>query len=107
MARQNTASVGVNPMTCVGSPAWGVVRRLEQAMLEAYQADGWRGANRERFKPTADLDRARRQVCCHSVHTDHGPARDEIHVLLGSLCELGSHRPNDEDLLAVTRSACL
>ena len=36
-------------------------RRLEQAMLEAYQADGWRGANRERFKPTADLDRARRQ----------------------------------------------
>ncbi len=37
-------------------------RRLEQAMLEAYQADGWRGANRERFKPTADLDRARRQV---------------------------------------------
>jgi len=31
-------------------------------MLEAYQADGWRGANRERFKPTADLDRARRQV---------------------------------------------
>ena len=31
-------------------------------MIEAYETDGWRGAARQRFKPTADLARANLQV---------------------------------------------
>lgn len=42
-------------------------------MIEAYETDGWRGAARERFKPTADLARAHGQVrlkacmCYHMI----------------------------------------
>ena len=44
-------------------------------MIEAYETDGWRGAARERFKPTADLARARRQVGQHNKFYGHGQAR--------------------------------
>ncbi len=32
-------------------------------MLEAYDTNGWRGASRERVKPTAELARAQHQAC--------------------------------------------
>ena len=44
--------------------------RHEQALVEAYAADGWRGASREKVKPVAEIKRAKDQVggrlcfCC-------------------------------------------
>ena len=35
---------------------------MEQAYCDAYEGEGWRGANREKVRSTADLDRARLQV---------------------------------------------
>ena len=43
--------------------------RVEEAYLDAYEGEGWRGANREKLRPTAELEQARLQVCaifhCH------------------------------------------
>jgi hypothetical protein len=36
--------------------------RHEQALVEAYAADGWRGASREKVKPVAEIKRAKDQV---------------------------------------------
>eukprot|EP00873_Tetraselmis_striata_P027195 jgi/Tetstr1/447459/TSEL_003717.t1 len=36
--------------------------RREHALLEAYEADGWRGASREKVKPVAELAKARAKV---------------------------------------------
>jgi hypothetical protein len=40
----------------------GVLGRTEQAYVDAYEGEGWRGANREKLRPTADLERARLRV---------------------------------------------
>ncbi|KAK9846396.1 hypothetical protein WJX81_002962 [Elliptochloris bilobata] len=36
--------------------------RQEETFLEAYENEGWRGANRERVRPAAELERARLQI---------------------------------------------
>ncbi len=36
--------------------------RVEEAYLDAYEGEGWRGANREKLRPTAELEQARLQV---------------------------------------------
>ena len=36
--------------------------RQEEALLDAYAGDGWRGSKREAVRPTAELERASRQV---------------------------------------------
>ena len=36
--------------------------RREETILEVYETDGWRGANRDKLKPTAEIQRARIQV---------------------------------------------
>lgn len=36
--------------------------RQEETFLEAYENEGWRGGNRERVRPSAELERARLQV---------------------------------------------
>ena len=38
------------------------LRRVEQAYVDAYEGEGWRGANREKVRSTSDLERARLQV---------------------------------------------
>jgi hypothetical protein len=42
----------------------GQLKRLrqEQALVEAYAADGWRGASREKVKPVAEIRRAKEQI---------------------------------------------
>lgn len=37
--------------------------RVEQAYVDAYEGEGWRGANREKVRSAADLEHARLQVC--------------------------------------------
>jgi hypothetical protein len=43
--------------------------RQEQALVEAYAADGWRGASREKVKPVAEIKRAKEQIarCRESI----------------------------------------
>eukprot|EP00854_Cymbomonas_tetramitiformis_P004203 gene4202-5179_t len=41
--------------------------RLEQALLQAYGADGWQGVNREKLRPTAELHRARATIVSNKV----------------------------------------
>ena len=47
---------------------WGCERyalvlcRVEEAYLDAYEGEGWRGANHEKLRPTAELEQARLQV---------------------------------------------
>ncbi len=56
--------------TCVGSTLLeGVVHfhRVEQAYINAYEGEGWKGANREKVCPTGELKQAHLQVniiCC-------------------------------------------
>jgi hypothetical protein len=71
-----------------------VLCRQEEALLEAYQADGWRGASREKVKPVAELERARRQVnrihlVLFGMHNMiFGPYLAAIHRILTSVAEL-------------------
>lgn len=41
--------------------------RVEEAYLDAYEGEGWRGANREKLRPTAELEQARLQVPFYSL----------------------------------------
>jgi hypothetical protein len=36
--------------------------RQEELLINTYAADGWKGANREKFKPTSEVQRAHVQV---------------------------------------------
>lgn len=38
------------------------MRRQEQALVDAYEADGWRGAAREKVKPIAEILRAKASI---------------------------------------------
>ena len=39
-----------------------LAHRVEQAYVDAYEGEGWRGANREKVRSDADLEHARMQV---------------------------------------------
>ena len=36
--------------------------RVEQAYIDAYEGEGWKGANREKLKPDGDLKQAHLRV---------------------------------------------
>lgn len=38
--------------------------RREMDFLEVYRAEGWRGANKDKLKPSAEIQRAELQVSC-------------------------------------------
>ena len=40
-------------------------RRVEQAYIDAYEGEGWKGANREKVKPDGDLKQAHLRVGAH------------------------------------------
>ena len=52
-----------SPQPSLPFPAKLPACRHEQALVEAYAADGWRGASREKVKPVAEIKRAKEQVC--------------------------------------------
>lgn len=39
--------------------------RVEQAYIDAYEGEGWRGANKEKLKPDGDLKQAHLRVSGH------------------------------------------
>ena len=39
--------------------------RVEQAYIDAYEGEGWKGANREKLKPDGDLKQAHLRVKRH------------------------------------------
>ena len=65
---------------------------MEEAYLDAYEGEGWRGANREKLRPTAELEQARLQVAqCHkSTLFLYSPARSKKNQ--GVACGLSAIR---------------
>ena len=41
------------------------LHRVEQAYIDAYEGEGWKGANREKLKPDGDLKQAHLRVSGH------------------------------------------
>ena len=39
-----------------------ILHRVEQAYIDAYEGEGWKGANREKLKSDGDLKQAQLQV---------------------------------------------
>lgn len=71
--------------TKVGGGWWC---RKEQMLIEVYETDGWRGASREKVKPTAELERAHLQVTPPSLTSERllfGPDSGRLSMVLQSL----------------------
>ncbi|KAK9824279.1 hypothetical protein WJX72_009118 [[Myrmecia] bisecta] len=98
--------------------AKGQISRIhqEERLLEVYGADGWRGASREKVRPTAELGRARTQIlkskellrecvkCCEHAQGDRViPADtydengelDECQIFCAKCSDFESYEDND------------
>ncbi len=53
-----SADAGNSKLRCCG-------HRVEQAYIDAYEGEGWKGANREKVKPDGDLKQAHLRVRAH------------------------------------------
>lgn len=58
--------VSLCPEVWGGADPVGAFRHAEH-LINVYGADGWKGSNREKCKPTGEIKNARRQVCFSAV----------------------------------------